>query len=117
AGRGIAGLLRDPPGAPQVRPLLPGSPTCLTVVTSRPLLGDLTATLVDLRVLAEEDARSLFAAIAGRARVEAEPEATAAVLRACGYLPLAMRIAAGRLGARPTWAVGGRAGRAAARTG
>jgi len=113
AGRRMLVLLDDAAGATQVRPLLPGSPTCLTVVTSRPLLGDLTATLVDLRVLAEEDARSLFAAVAGRARVEAEPEATAAVLRACGYLPLAMRIAAGRLRVRPSWPVAALAARLA----
>jgi tetratricopeptide (TPR) repeat protein len=104
AGRRMLLLLDDAAGADQVRPLLPGGPACLTIVTSRPVL-DLSATMIDLGVMGEQDARALFAAVAGRERVVAEPEATAAVLRACGHLPLAVRIAAARLRARPSWRV------------
>jgi len=53
-----------------------------------------------------DDALTLFATVAGVDRTAAEPASAREVLRLCGYLPLAIRIGAARLAARPTWTVG-----------
>ncbi|GGV21669.1 AfsR/SARP family transcriptional regulator [Streptomyces spectabilis] len=90
---------RDPA---QVRDLLPGAPGSAVVVTSRSRLVGLTgATLVDLRPMARAEALELLTRIVGEPSVSAEPEAAAEVLDACGHLPLAIRIVASRLVARP----------------
>ncbi len=91
--------------AEQVRPLLPGSPSCLVLVTSRDDLLGLTA-LDDahrlvLDVLPAAEAHTLLTLILGAARVAAEPEAAAELARLCGFLPLALRIAAAHLAADP----------------
>lgn len=106
AGRRVLVVLDNAADAAQVRPLLPGAGGILVLVTSRHRMGDLDATdAVSLDVLAPGPARELFTALAGAERVRAEPAAVDALLRACGYLPLAIRIAGGRLRARPTWRV------------
>ncbi len=106
AGRRLLILLDDARDAAQVRPLLPGTAGCAVLVTSRGSLADLeSARLLDLDVLPPDEALALFTRIAGRARVAAEPGAAAEVLAACGGLPLAIRIAAARLAARPGWSV------------
>ena len=106
AGRRILIVLDDAEDAAQVRPLLPGSAGCAVIVTSRTTLAALPgATLLDLAVFSQDEARTLFAAVAGPDRAAAEPEATARVLASCGGLPLAIRIAASRLAARPGWTV------------
>lgn len=63
------------------------------------------AHLVDLDVMSPEEALQLFTKIVGRERVESEREAALDVVAACGFLPLAIRIAASRLAARRTWTV------------
>ncbi|WP_188316584.1 AfsR/SARP family transcriptional regulator [Solihabitans fulvus] len=104
ADRRAVVVLDNAVSANQVRPLLPGSPGCLVLVTSRRRLGDLeTAQTLSLDVLPEQDAVDLFGRVAGAARVAAEPEAVAEVVRLCGYLPLAIRIASARLRSRPAW--------------
>jgi DNA-binding SARP family transcriptional activator/tetratricopeptide (TPR) repeat protein len=89
----------------QVRPLLPGSPGCLAVVTSRRQLTGLSvadgAYLVSLDLLSEEDARELLERRLGAGRVSAETEAVSEVIRLCGYLPLSLSIVAARAAARP----------------
>ena len=106
AGRRLLLLLDNVHNAAQVRPLLPGSPTCAVVVTSRQVLGSLEgARSLHLDVLAHEHALELLGRIGGRQRVAAEPEAVAEVVRWCGRLPLAIRIAGARLAARPAWPV------------
>ncbi|MEV4622591.1 BTAD domain-containing putative transcriptional regulator [Asanoa sp. NPDC049573] len=105
AGRRVLIVLDNAATAEQVRPLLPGSPTCVVVVTSRSQLGGLTAShgarrlTVDL--LTEPEAVLLLRTIIGAARVDAEPDAALALVRACGHLPLAVRIAAAQLDASP----------------
>jgi NB-ARC domain len=100
-GRRMLILLDNARDAAQVRPLLPGSSGCAVLVTARSRLPDLAvARLVDLDVLGEQEARSLFASIVGAERVMAEAEATGEVLAACAGLPLAIRIAGARLAAR-----------------
>ncbi|MFI1938578.1 AfsR/SARP family transcriptional regulator [Streptomyces purpureus] len=105
-GRRILVLLDNARDAAQIRPLLPGTPGCAALVTSRTRMVDLAgAHLVDLDVMSPEEALQLFTKIVGRERVSAEREAALDVVAACGFLPLAIRIAASRLAARRTWTV------------
>ncbi|MFD9795994.1 BTAD domain-containing putative transcriptional regulator [Streptomyces sp. NPDC059070] len=101
AGKRMLILLDDAAGLEQVRPLLPGSPTCFVVVTSRNDLRGLTAFhdahRVSLAVFGEEEALALLARIIGADRVRGEPEAAAEAVRLCGRLPLAVRIVAAHL--------------------
>ncbi|WP_113699005.1 AfsR/SARP family transcriptional regulator [Nonomuraea lactucae] len=106
AERRILVLLDNVRDAEQVSPLLPGSPGCAAIVTSRVKLADLpSARLIDLDVMEPDEALSLFAAVAGPERVAAEHAAAMDVVAACGFLPLAVRIVAARLAARPSWTV------------
>jgi hypothetical protein len=111
-GRRMLILLDNARDAAQVRPLLPGSSGCAVLVAARNRLPDLTvAPLVDLDVLDDQEARSLFASIVGAERATAEAEATSEVLAACAGLPLAIRIAGARLATRRGWTVRTLAGR------
>ncbi|SOD63588.1 DNA-binding transcriptional activator of the SARP family [Streptomyces zhaozhouensis] len=106
AGRRVLILLDNARDAAQVRDLLPGAPGCATLITSRLRMVDLAgAHLVDLDVMSPEEALTLFTRIVGEDRVTGERKAAMAVVGACGFLPLAIRIAAARLAARRTWTV------------
>jgi tetratricopeptide (TPR) repeat protein len=106
AERRLLILLDNAASPDQVRPLLPASPTCAVLVTSRHVLATLEGTRpLHLDVLPHDQAQELLGRIAGQERIAAAPEAAAAVVRHCGYLPLAIRIAGARLAARPGWAV------------
>jgi tetratricopeptide (TPR) repeat protein/transcriptional regulator with XRE-family HTH domain len=87
--------------ADQVRPLLPASPGCLVLVSSRDRLLGLVARdgarRLTLDVLSPAEARELLASILGPDRVAAEAAATGELARMCGLLPLALRIAAANL--------------------
>ncbi|MEV4613012.1 BTAD domain-containing putative transcriptional regulator [Kitasatospora sp. NPDC049258] len=91
----------------QVRPLLPGAGHALVLITSRRRLAALDGAVnLSLEVLAPEDAADLFVRIAGRERTATdEREAIGDVAALCGWLPLAIRIAASRLRHRPAWTV------------
>ncbi|MEU7009072.1 BTAD domain-containing putative transcriptional regulator [Streptomyces sp. NPDC046332] len=105
-GRRVLVLLDNARDAAQIRPLLPGTAGCAALVTSRIRMVDLAgAHLVDLDVMSPEEALQLFTRIVGEERVSAEREAALDVVAACGFLPLAIRIAASRLAARRTWTV------------
>ncbi|HEV2636787.1 MAG TPA: BTAD domain-containing putative transcriptional regulator [Actinocrinis sp.] len=105
AGQRVLIVLDDVAGAEQIHPLMPPGSGSLAVVTSRRRLVDLDAAeLVSLDVLAPPEAAELFTRMVGL-RAEADPGAVRAVLEACGYLPLALRIAAARLRHRPQWTV------------
>ncbi|MGW7386472.1 BTAD domain-containing putative transcriptional regulator [Streptomyces sp. NPDC054794] len=105
-GRRVLVLLDNAKDAAQVRPLLPGTEGCAALVTSRVRMVDLAgAHLVDLDVMSPDEALSLFTKIVGEERVASEREAALDVVAACGFLPLAIRIAASRLAARRTWTV------------
>ncbi|MEW1755906.1 BTAD domain-containing putative transcriptional regulator [Streptomyces cyaneofuscatus] len=113
-GRRVLVLLDNAHDAAQIRPLLPGTPGCAALVTSRVRMVDLAgAHLVDLDVMAPDEALQLFTRIVGAERVGAEREAALDVVAACGFLPLAIRIAASRLAARRTWTVSVLAGKLA----
>ncbi|MFF7184966.1 BTAD domain-containing putative transcriptional regulator [Streptomyces sp. NPDC008222] len=105
-GRRVLVLLDNAKDAAQVRPLLPGTEGCAALVTARVRMVDLAgAHLVDLDVMSPDEALALFTKIVGEERVVSEREAALDVVAACGFLPLAIRIAASRLAARRTWTV------------
>jgi hypothetical protein len=100
AGRRILVLLDNARDADQVRPLLPGSPTCLAIVTSRDQLVSLVATeaarLLVLDLLSPDEAHTLLARRLGADRLAAEPAATSEIITRCARLPLALAIVAAR---------------------
>jgi DNA-binding SARP family transcriptional activator len=105
AGRRVLIVADNARDAAQVRPLLPGTPGSVVLITSRNRLPSLAAaegaSLIDLDVLTDAEARQLLAARLGRDRVNAEPLATAEIIARCGRLPLALAIAAAQAAARP----------------
>ncbi len=106
AGRKTLVLLDNALDAAQVRPLLPGTASCLALITSRNRLTDLDVTLsLSLDVLSAEDALALFTDIVGAERVTPDPAAARQVVALCGCLPLAVRISAARLRSRAAWTV------------
>ncbi|CCH32452.1 BTAD domain-containing putative transcriptional regulator [Actinosynnema sp. NPDC047251] len=105
AGRRLLIVLDDAVDVGQVRPLLPGTPACTVLITSRNRLDGLVAhegaRQLRLDVLGPEDAREVLSRIAGAARVAGAPEAVGDLVALCGGLPLALRIAAAHLAAQP----------------
>jgi DNA-binding SARP family transcriptional activator/tetratricopeptide (TPR) repeat protein len=100
--RKVLVVLDDAADPAQVRPLLPGTPGCAVLITSRRRLSGLDgADRVALGPLAGTDARLLLERIAGPGRVAGAPADAARITAACGYLPLALRIAGTRLAIRP----------------
>ena len=87
----------------QLRPLLPGSPSCAVIVTCRRRVRWVSAQPLHLDILEPDSARELLTAIVGAERLANDPEAAETIVRLCGYLPLAIRVAGGRLAARPHW--------------
>ncbi|MGJ6964761.1 BTAD domain-containing putative transcriptional regulator [Streptosporangium sp. G11] len=101
-GKHLLFLFDNARDAAQVRPLLPASPTCCVLITSRRMLTSLDAVAhLRLDVMAEDEATTLLSRLVGDKRVTADPRAAHAIVRLCGGLPLAIRIAAARLIARP----------------
>jgi tetratricopeptide (TPR) repeat protein len=111
AGRRMLVVLDNAADERQVRPLLPGSPTCVVLITSRNPLALEGTNPLSLELLEEGAARELLGKLAGKERVVAEPQAADAVSRYCGYLPLALRIVGAKLAARPAWSLATLAGR------
>jgi tetratricopeptide (TPR) repeat protein len=89
----------------QVAPLLPGSPGCLVLVTSRRRLAGLDHThTLSLDTLPSPDAVTLLRHTAGEDRLAGQPpDLLTELVELCGRLPLAIRIAAARLRSHPTW--------------
>jgi DNA-binding SARP family transcriptional activator/tetratricopeptide (TPR) repeat protein/DNA-binding XRE family transcriptional regulator len=96
-GKRMLVVLDNAGSADQVRPLLPGTPTCTVVVTSRDALAGLVArdgaTRLDLDLLPLEDAVGLLRTLIGP-RVDTSPGAAAELADQCCRLPLALRVAA-----------------------
>ena len=104
ADRRVLVVLDDAAKAAQVRWLLPTTAGCAVIITSRNRLAELPgAHIVQLDILHPDEAREMLGRVVGLDRIEREPEATAAILRACGYLPLAIRIAGAKLVGRKAW--------------
>lgn len=105
AGRRFLVLLDNARDTDQVRPLLPGTPGCLTIVTSRNQLSGLVAAhgahSLTLRPFDADQARSFLARRLGTARIEAEPRAVAEITALCAGLPLALACVAARAATHP----------------
>jgi DNA-binding SARP family transcriptional activator/tetratricopeptide (TPR) repeat protein len=110
AERRVLVLLDNASGAEQVRPLLPGTPASLAVITSRNRLSGLIAIDGAHRLLLDPmpvaDACDLLRAILGESRPTDPPEALAVLADICDHLPLALRIAAANLVDEPDRPIG-----------
>jgi DNA-binding SARP family transcriptional activator/tetratricopeptide (TPR) repeat protein len=104
-GKRMLIVLDNASNAAQVRPLLPGSPGCLVVVTSRNQMAGLVAAEgampLTLDVLSQEEAHEMLARRLGHDRAGAEPEAADEIIEECARLPLALSITVGRAAGRP----------------
>ncbi|WP_433225810.1 ATP-binding protein [Actinomadura formosensis] len=104
AGRRMLIVLDNAASPAQVRPLLPGAPGCAVVVTGRGTLPGLVARdgaeRITLRLLAEREAVTLLRE-AGLAPRRDDQARLAELAKVCAYLPLALRVAAERVIARP----------------
>ena len=105
AGRRMLVLLDNARDAGQVRPLLPASPGCLVLVTSRSQLTGLAAAEgampMALDLLTGGEAHELLAVRLGDERLAAEPAAVQELIGLCARLPLALAIAAARAASQP----------------
>ncbi len=104
-GKRMLILLDNARDAEQVRPLIPGSPSCVVLVTSRRRLNGLIATegarSITLGPLTPAEAHRLLTARAGERRVAAEPDAAQSIITGCDHFPLALAIAAARAAGDP----------------
>jgi DNA-binding SARP family transcriptional activator len=105
AGRRMLVVLDNARDAEHVRPLLPGTPGCLVVVTSRNELTGLLASdgahPITLELLTSAEAHDLLAHRLGRGRLAAEPAAAAEIISRCARLPLALTIVTARAATHP----------------
>lgn len=111
AGRRLLIVLDNARSTDQVRPLLPGTPGCLAIVTSRNRLDGLMiregAHRVALDTLSVEDSLTLLAERIGRTRLDDDAAAAARELvELCVRLPLALSIAAARTAEHPDRPIG-----------
>ncbi|WP_107099912.1 ATP-binding protein, partial [Streptomyces aurantiacus] len=108
-GKRVLVLLDNVRDATQVRPLLPGEPGCLVIVTSRNRLSDLVALdgahLQELDILSPAEARALLARRLGQQRVAAEPQAVEEIIAQCARLPLALAVTAARAAVRSAFSL------------
>ncbi|MFS8202779.1 AfsR/SARP family transcriptional regulator [Streptomyces sp. CWNU-52B] len=100
ARRRILVVLDNARSAEQVRPLLPGTPTCLTVITSREQMPGLVAAngarSLRLDILTAEESIEFMSRRLGEARVTADRQAALSIAEQCGRLPLALAIVCAR---------------------
>jgi DNA-binding SARP family transcriptional activator len=114
AGRRMVVVLDNARDADQVRPLLPGAPGCLVIITSRDRVSGLVAVEgaqpLTLGLLPPAEARLLLAERVGHDRVAAEPDAAGEIVRRCAGLPLALAVVAARVLAQPRFPLSAIAG-------
>jgi DNA-binding SARP family transcriptional activator/Tfp pilus assembly protein PilF len=105
AGRRMLVLLDNARNTDQVRPLLPASPGCLVLVTSRSQLTSLIAAEgaypLTLDLLTATEAGELLARRLGPERVAAEAAAADELIELCARLPLALSITGARAASQP----------------
>ncbi|MEW2568485.1 BTAD domain-containing putative transcriptional regulator [Streptomyces sp. NPDC047070] len=106
AGRRVLVVLDNARSAEQVRPLLPGTPTCVTVITSREQLHGLVASngarSLRLDILTVTESIEFMAKRLGVARVAADRQAAIGIAEQCGRLPLALAIVCARAEGHPS---------------
>jgi len=104
AGTRTLVLLDNAATTEQVRPLLPATPGCLTLVTSRHSLAGLRpATHLTLDVFTPDEARAYLTEAVPEVPVGPDPDAAARIARRCGYLPLALSLITGHIRNAPGW--------------
>lgn len=114
AGRRVLIVLDNARNEQQVRPLLPGDPHCLVIVTSRSRLTGLAGVdSIDLDFLHADTSLAMLGKIIGADRLDSDPDAARSIAALCGGVPLAIRAAAAKLLARPHWPLRALAGRLA----
>jgi hypothetical protein len=105
AGRRMLVVLDNARGSERVRPLLPGAPGCLVLVTSRTPMPDLIAAEgahpLAVDPLSAAEAHELLVRRLGTDRVAAEPDAVREIVAACAGLPRALATVAARAVIRP----------------
>ena len=105
SGRRVLVVLDNARDVAQVRPLLPGAPGCMVVVTSRNRLTGLTAVEgahpLTLDLLAAAEARAVLAGRLGSDRVTSDPAAVGVIVTRCARLPLALAVVAASAATRP----------------
>ncbi|MFI0406059.1 BTAD domain-containing putative transcriptional regulator [Actinomadura sp. 3N508] len=105
-GRRVLVVFDDAADEKQLRPLLPAGTGSAAIVTTRRRLTAIEGVrLIDLPMFSAAEALDLLAKIVGRGRVAAEHAAAERIVASCGGLPLAVRIAGGRLAAKPHWSL------------
>lgn len=104
AGRSVLIVVDDATIESQLLPLIPPDSCSALIVTSRRRLTALPgATRFEIGAFAPAESQALLERILGSERIRADPDAASTLARYCGHLPLAVRIAAARLAARPHW--------------
>lgn len=105
SGKRMLIVIDDAVRADEVRPLLPSSPHCLVVVTSRSTLSGLIARDGAIRMVLDflppDESIELLKRIVGGERITAEPDCAEVLAARCAYLPLALRIMAERINSQP----------------
>jgi tetratricopeptide (TPR) repeat protein/transcriptional regulator with XRE-family HTH domain len=115
AGKKILLLLDDAAGHDQIRPLLPGTPGSLVLITSRRRLAALEdAAVLSLDTLPPGEAAALLARLALRPDLGLPGGPGGQITRLCGYLPLAIGMLGRQLAHHPAWTPAGLAGDLAA---
>jgi tetratricopeptide (TPR) repeat protein/transcriptional regulator with XRE-family HTH domain len=115
AGKKILLVLDDAVGHEQVRPLLPGTPGSMVLITSRRRLAALAdAAQISLDTLAPDDCATLLASLAARPSLRPDDSAVAEITRLCGYLPLAIGMIGSQLRNHPARTAAGLAAELAA---
>jgi DNA-binding SARP family transcriptional activator/tetratricopeptide (TPR) repeat protein len=104
AGRRMLIVIDDAASISQVTPLLPGAPSCAVIVTTRRQFAGLEGvSQLEVEPLDEQSAIGLLTRATSVERVSADQEAARALVRLCEGMPLALRIVAAKLAARPHW--------------
>ncbi|WP_267904592.1 AfsR/SARP family transcriptional regulator [Streptomyces apocyni] len=109
-GRQVLIVLDNARSFRQIRPLLPDHGRCCVLVTSRDpmggaLAGDYAYVPLALGTFEQDEATALLSRILGDDRISADPVGVTRLSELCDRLPLALRIAAARLAAKPHWSV------------
>ncbi|HEX6361064.1 AfsR/SARP family transcriptional regulator [Actinophytocola sp.] len=113
AGRRVLVVLDNARDAEQVRPLLPGAPGCMVLVTSRNQLTGLTAAgahPVGVDLLDDDESRAMLRARLGAERLAAEPGTVDEIVDLCARLPLALAVVAARAATHPRFSLAALAG-------